>query len=31
MPNATGAVTHDDDRSAFSPFFWLASFRRFQV
>jgi prophage regulatory protein len=31
MPNATGAMTHDDDRSANSPFFWLASFRRFQV
>ena len=27
----TGAVTHDDDRSANSPFFWLASCRRFQV
>ena len=31
LPNATGAVTHDDDRSANSPFFWLASRRRFQV
>jgi prophage regulatory protein len=31
LPNATGAMTHDDDRSANSPFFWLASFRRFQV
>lgn len=26
-----GAMTHDDARSAKSPFFWLASFRRFQV
>ncbi len=31
LPNVTGAMTHDDDRSANSPFFWLASFRRFQV
>lgn len=31
LPNATGAMTHDDDRSANRPFFWLASFRRFQV
>ncbi len=23
-PNATGATTHDDGRSAKSPFFWLA-------
>ncbi len=30
-PNATGAMTHDDARSAKSPFFWLASLRRFQV
>lgn len=29
--NSTGAMTHDDARSAKSPFFWLASFRRFQV
>lgn len=29
LPNATGAMTHDDDRSAYSPFFRLASFRRF--
>lgn len=29
--NATGAMTHDDARSAKSPFFWLASLRRFQV
>ncbi|SXA50811.1 phage DNA binding protein [Klebsiella pneumoniae] len=26
-----GAMTHDDARSAKSPFFWLASLRRFQV
>ena len=31
LPNATGTMTHDDDRSANNPFFWLASFRRFQV
>lgn len=31
LPNVTGAMTHDDGRSANSPFFWLASFRRFQV
>ncbi|EDQ2852741.1 AlpA family transcriptional regulator [Salmonella enterica subsp. enterica] len=31
LPNATGVLTHDDNRSANSPFFWLASFRHFQV
>lgn len=30
-PNATGAMTHDDARSAKSPFFWLASLRRFGI
>ena len=30
-PNVTGAMTHDDASSAKSPFFWLASLRRFQV
>ena len=31
LPNVTGTMTHDDDRSANRPFFWLASFPRFQV